>query len=458
MRTSIVKRNLFFLASCCLALAGCGGGGGGGGYYSTPGAASGVILDQNGNVVRGATVSYSFGGVNNTVSTVSSSDGAYILKGLPAQVDLIQCQVVNNGVTYVGQNIAYLNSGAQTMSVNIAVYPSTQIASINGTVGDGLGHLIYGASVYAIPASGKALTSAYGITDNSGHYFIGGLLAGTAYKLQVNAQGYTSAFDTETLNAGENRSLSYSIAAASSTTLPTPTGVAAVAYTAPSEVTTQPKVKRAVEAIKNLLNPKRKPNVVGTIKPKFKRATLFGEDSTIEVDVTWNPITNTNLLGYGIYQSEGNAPLVNIDFLSDPLGSLYEDMYGGLASGTTYNYAVTTVSTSYTSTSGESPLSTSATVTPLGPLTLGSASTSTLPVFSWQAASGASTYVVYLFNQYPNIGVSDIYDNSTSPTTNTTFTYAGTPLTSGQTYYYIVVGQSASGSQSISTVGQFTVQ
>ncbi len=457
MATSIVKRNLFFLASCCLVLAGCGGGGGGGNYYVAPGAASGVVTDQSGNVVRGAIVSYSANGQSPTVSTVTNSKGAYILSGLPPQVDLIQCQVVNNGITYVGQNIAYPNSNAQTMSVNIGVYPSTQVASINGTVTDGLGHLIYGASVYAIPASGKALTSAYGITDNSGHYLIGGLLAGTAYKLQINAQGFNSAFDTETLNAGENRSLSYTITTASSTTLQPPTGVNAVAYTAPAEATSQPKVKGAVEAIKNILNPTRKPNKIGTLKSKVKRMTSFGQNSAIEIDVTWTPITNTALLGYGLYQSTGSDPLTYIDFLSDPLGSLYEDMYGGLTSGTTYNYAVTTISTSSTSTTGESALSNSATVTPLGPLGLGSVTATTMPTFTWQPASGAATYVVYLFNQYPTIGLTDIYDNSASPTSNTSLTYTGAPLTAGQTYYYIVVGQSSTGSQSISTVGQFTV-
>lgn len=457
MRTSIVKRNLFILASCSLVLAGCGGGDGGGHFYVAPGAASGIVTDQSGNVVRGAIVSYSANGQSPSVSTVTNSNGAYILSNLPPKVDLIQCQVVSNGVTYVGQNIVYLNSNAQTMSVNIGVYPSSQVASINGTVSDGLGHLIYGASIYAIPASGKALTSAYGITDNSGHYTIGGLLAGTAYKLQVNAQGYNSAFDTQTLNAGENRALSYSISAASSTTLQAPSGVNAVAYTAPAEATTQPKVKGAVEAIKNILNPRRKPNVTGTLKSKVKRMTSFGQNSAIEIDVTWTPITNTALLGYGLYQSTGSDPLTYIDFLSDPLGSLYEDMYGGLTSGTTYNYAVTTISTSSTATTGESALSNSATVTPLGPLALGSVAATTMPSFTWQPASGAATYVVYLFNKYPSIGVADIYDNSASPTANTTLPYSGAPLTSGQTYYYIVVGQSSTGSQSISTVGQFTV-
>lgn len=437
-------------------LAGCGGGGGGNGGFIGSGDVSGVIFDQNGNPVRNAQVFYG-GHPGNTAQTVSNSNGAYILKRIPALYDVIQCQLTSGGVSYFGQNLANLQDGQRTMTLNIALYPISQQASIHGTVADNHGNLLVGAKIYAIPANGKLMTSAYGVTDDTGHYFISGLLAGAAYNIQVNGLGYNSATDTETLSTGEDRFLSYTIAPASTTTLQPPTNVSAVAYTSPGEPTT-PKLRGAMEAVKNIMNPGRRHFSLAKTRKAKATPGISNGSSPVEIDVFWTPISNASLLGYGVYSSIGGQPLTNIDFLSDPQGSVYEDMFAGLSTGVTYNYAVTTISTGFTGSTGESALSSTVAVTPTGPLALGTVTPLTNPTFTWSAASGASKYAILLFNQYPDIGVTDIFDNVANPVSGTSFTYSGAPLTSGQTYYFIVVGYGNLGGQSISPVGQFTVQ
>lgn len=78
------------------------------------------------------------------------------------------------------------------------------------------------------------------------------------------------------------------------------------------------------------------------------------------------------------------------------------------------------------------------------------------PTFNWQPATGAVSYAVFVFNQYPSIGVTDVWDNKANQTTGSSLTYSGPALTSGQTYFYIVVGFDAAGDETLSPVEQFT--
>jgi len=448
MRISFMRQRLALLATCGIVLAGCAGDNTGGSYYSQFGSVSGVVFDQNGNAVRNATVFFN-DGLPSRIQTVTNSNGAYVLKGIPAYDDLIQCQIVTGGVTYYGENLARLYGGQRTMTVNISVYPSTQLASLQGTIGDSKGNLLYGAKIYAIPASGTMFTSAYGISDYNGNYFIGGLLAGTKYNIQVNGLGYGSAVDSETLTAGQAKTVNYTLPPVTVGTLPAPTGMGITAYTAPSESTTQPKLRNAIEAVKGMINARRR------FKPALTKKMMSSNGSTIEIDVSWTPINNTSLLGYGIYRSSSSLPPASYDFLSDPLGSVYEDMDGYLTSGTTYTYAVSTVSTSYVGRQGESPLSPSVSATPLGPISLGSVTSSATPTFSWSPVNGAGTYNIFLFSQYPDVGGVAFY--SSGAVSGTSFTYNGAALNSGQTYYYILGGYSGNNSWTFSPVGQFTV-
>jgi hypothetical protein len=444
------------LAASAAILAGCGGGDNGGGF-SGPGfgSVSGVVFDQNGNPVRNAQVSYTDSLIGE-VDTVTNSSGAFVLRAITAGVDVIQAKLTSGGVSYFGQNVAFLNNGQLTQTINIGLYPSSQLASLQGSVSDSFGNLLSGVGVYAIPTSGKMMSSAYGITDNTGFYNIGGLMAGVSYKIQANAAGYGSAMDTETLTAGHAKTVNYTLPPTTTTTLPTPTGVTAVAYTAPSNPTTQPFMRKALEAVKSIIDPRRR-SMHPAIKTKRPKMTPFNSGSQVEIDVMWNPVTNPSLLGYGIYFSSTTAAPKYIDLLYDPLASVYEDQDDSLTFGNTYTYAVTTVSTSAGHGQGESLPSTYASATPLGPLVPGSVAASTMPTFNWQPAVGASTYAVFLFTQYPDVGVSDVWDNNAHRVSGSSFTYNGPALTSGQTYYYILVGFDAAGDQSLSPVEQFTV-
>jgi hypothetical protein len=66
--------------------------------------------------------------------------------------------------------------------------------------------------------------------------------------------------------------------------------------------------------------------------------------------------------------------------------------------------------------------------------------------FRWNAASGAENYTVYVYDRYPDFGVSPMWPQSQSEignatTSGTELLYSGPPLQSTGTYYYLVVGR-----------------
>ena len=189
----------------------------------------------------------------------------------------------------------------------------------------------------------------------------------------------------------------------------------------------------AMELIKRKLTPRR-----ATIT---NRLTPAGNQ--VEVDLFWTPIVNTALLGYGIYRGPDAGHLVNTDFLRDPQAQYYGDVDDMLVPQVSYSYGITSLDTLYDGRQGESSLSNVASVTPIGDILGTSVATGASPTVTWQPASGATNYIVYLFSQYPSIGVADIFDNSSNPTASTSLTFNSTTFTSGQTYYAIVVGENA---------------
>ncbi len=450
VRKSIMRLRSIFLLASAFMFAGCGGGGDNKTNQVGRAEVSGVVFDQNGNVVRNATVFFNDDGPTQYRQTVTNSNGAYILKDVPALDNLIQCQIIAGGTTYLGQNLARLYDGERTMTVNIGLYPQNQLAAFHGTVSDTHGNLLTGAKIFAIPTSGATLTSAYGITDKNGAFYVGGLQSGVPYTIQVNGLGFDSAFDNENFTSGQNKQLNFSLPTANNLTLAPPSNVFAISYTAPGQATSRAPSKNALAIIKKIVNP-------GRIMRPMVASRSPGSGNPVEVDVSWTPISNSSLLGYGIYFGVGSKPLISVDLLRDPLASAYEDMDASLVPGQTYTYAVTTISTGTSSTSGESNQSAQASVTPLGALNLNGIISSTQPTFKWLPASGASSYAILLFDTYPDIEVGDIFDNLSSKVSGTSYQYTGPALVHGSTYYYVVVGFSTAGNQSISQVGQFTV-
>jgi Carboxypeptidase regulatory-like domain len=436
-----MKRIVALLStSLAILISGCGGGG-----SSSPtavGDVSGIVLDQDGNSVRGALVFY-----DTAHQTLTNSAGVYVLTGVPADNIDIQAQIKQSGVTYQGENIATVANGQRTKDVNIAVYPVSQLASIQGVVTDRAGNLVTGARIFVRPnVGGTLLTSAVGITDRYGNYSIGSLKSGLSYHIQVNALGYNSDTDDINLNAGESRTINYVLSAATIQNVPAPTNLVATAFTSPLPNRSDLRQGSAIENMKRILNPKR----------TTKRSRITSVGGQIEVDLAWNEINNSALLGYGIYRGLDANHLKNSDFLRDPQAEFYADIDQALIEQNSYSYGITSLDTLYDGSQGESGLSNIVSVSTLSDFSIISVVASANPTISWGAAAGASTYTVRVFDQYPGIGVSPFA--TSNPVSSTSTTYSGAPLASGHTYYLIVTGASSDGSAySISPVSSFTV-
>src|SRR2546423_1873105 len=101
-RFNSVKRwPYLFLLSLVIVAGGCGGSSINSGLGS-PGEVAGVVFDSDGNVVRNADVFID----NPSIQTVSNSPGTYILRNVPAEDLIVRATVSENGVTYIGQNLA----------------------------------------------------------------------------------------------------------------------------------------------------------------------------------------------------------------------------------------------------------------------------------------------------------------------------------------------------------------
>jgi hypothetical protein len=436
-------------AGALLLLGGCGGSGHSG--VTNRGEVSGVVFDREGFVVRDAHV-YFDGSGDEDRTTQTNEGGIYVLPELPARDLTVRAERVKDGVRYYGQNVARVVAGERTKNVNIAMFPENELASIRGEVRDRQGRLVRGIHIFLRPVSNDTLpSSAMAITDSNGEFVIGALGSNLTYRIQANGLGYNSDIDTVTLQPREQRFLNLVVPDGQITNVPKPTGLTATAYTTPRVNRSDARQSSAMEAMKQILNPKRVSSV--------KRLTANG--NPIEVDLFWNRYEDANtataLLGFGIYRAIGNGNLQNTDFLRDPQAAYFADLDNSLIEQTNYTYGITALDTLFDGQEGESAISDTVTVRPLGDLTLGSVTPTSHPTFRWNAAPGASSYYVYIFDEYPTIGVQERFVNETG-ISGTQFTYDGVALGNGRTFYYLVVGVSADNSAvTISPVGQFTV-
>lgn len=430
-----------------LLLIGCGGGGGG---TNQRGEISGVVFDSQGFVVRDAAV---YGGDK---ETVSNSAGVYILSGVPARDVTVKAEITKSGVRYFGQNVGTVALNERTKSVNITLVRSDLLASIHGIIRDVDGNRVQGVRVFVHPDDDPTTTdddtvnsSAVAITNDKGEYSVEGLSSAINYRVQVNARTFNSTFDAFKLSSGEDRRLDYRIPDATLVDLPVPTGLQVTAFTSPAGVRSAARQQAAYAELKKKLRPTA--NTVAT------RTTVRG--NPIEVDLFWDPIQNTGLLGYGIYRGLTGRSLRNVGFLRDPQATFYADNDEEIVENTGYSYAITALDTLYDGTYGETDASASANTTPLGDLRVTSVTAGTRPTFTWAGLTNATRFTVYLFDQYPSIGIDSIFDNYANPATGTSYTYDGAQaLTRGRTYYYILVAESANlTAVSFSPVGTFTV-
>jgi hypothetical protein len=433
-----VKHAHAFLFVClALLLSGCGGG-----KNKVPGSISGVIFDINGEVVRNARVWCDLSGPNDP-ETRSNASGAYLLTGVPESIQIVRAEVTQNGLRYYGQTAIQVFEGDQTKNVNITLVRDNQLASVVGVVMDRNGFAISGAKVFA---NSNGFSSSFAITASDGTYAMGGLQAGLDYTLTASARYYGNDEDFVNLSPGEQRNVNFILGNVSNVQLPAPQNLSAVAWTSPKEITTRGREADAIEAFKQKYDPRRAQG----------RTRNSDGGNWIEIDLYWDAVSSPQLMGYGIYRGTSAVDaLQGLFFLRDIYATFFADLDELLRENQTYYYEVTALNTSYPDSAGsESNHSNRYGVTPIGDLALGNVTQNPSPVFNWQAANGAQSYIVFLFDAYPTFETDFFWQSA--PTASTQLAYTGPALTPGHTYYYLVLGlANGNDSRTISRVGSF---
>lgn len=432
MRTSVFMPLLPLTIS---VLAGCGG-------YVGPKTATvtGTVLDVDNNPVIGARV-YTVDS-----STYSSTSGAYVLTFNRHGEVKVRAELIKNGVTYTGVNWALNFDNEQTQNINIVVGPVSTKAKIVGTVRDRDGFLLENVPVYAYSGAGSSQRT---FTNSEGAYVLEDLLSSVAYTVSASARTYRNDTDGVVLSSGESRTLNLVLGNPANTAFNAPTNLEVVTWVSPTDPT------RSASGTDDVFSKFKK-----SFDPRYKEGAAIQtralrDDLIVESDLFWDEITHSDLLGFNLYRGNGaTSSLSYLDFLAEPVAAYYVDIGPNVMS--TYSYGVTALATVYPDTStSESDLSNIVTAETLDRLDLLTVNFAPL-TFRWLAGSGAEEYYVFLYDEFPGVAATWIWDNLSSPTSSTLLTYTGPSLQPGRTYYYLVLGTANGGSsRTISQVGSF---
>ncbi|MEQ1821306.1 MAG: carboxypeptidase-like regulatory domain-containing protein [Fimbriimonadaceae bacterium] len=414
---------------------------------------AGVVLDTNGEIVRNARVFYNSGG---TKSTQTNSSGAFVLESIPEGIVRINAELNVGGVNYVGENHVETFANERTKNLVIVIGREGQQATMEGTVTDRFGAPLEKARVHA---NAGYLGSSLALTDRNGRYSMSGLFPGSTYDIQASGRTYVSDNTARSFSAGQRVTQNFVLSDAGSPTLQAPNNLSAVVWTSPRINTSMPVRPNGVkEMIRKMLDTKRGPRHAGVGKKPKNTAG----NNPIEVDLFWDTYRNDNLLGYGIYRGTsqtGNT--TGIEYFADPLANFFADSDRNLNENTNYYYEITALNSNYPDfNNSESDFSNRYGVRPIGDMTLRNVTTGPL-TFNWSSCRGAEKYTVFLFNSYPDMGVSafwpfDAGSTAAATTTGTSLVYTGPGLTSGRKYYYVVLAlANADDSRSISAIGSF---
>lgn len=406
------------------------------------GQVAGNVTDVNGNPARGAKVYYTESG--REYSTLTNSSGAYVLAEVPEGDIVLRAELTQDSIRYVGANTARVFKDERTKSVNIAIIRDSQTATIFGNVRNSSGSPIEAARVFAF---GGALSSNIGITDSNGNFRITTLQADRTYDISASARGYAAALSTIVLETGEQARVDFILSPASSPTLPAPNNLEAVVWTSPAEVSRSPDSAAAYDAIKSMIDPRRQQRQAAT------RDSFGG--NPIEVDLYWDAMPGPNLLGFGIYRGTSSiGPTRAIDFLRDPEASFFADTDADLEEGIAYYYEITALSTHYPDTANsESDFSNRYGVRPIGDMEAEGYDRISKRLL-WTHARDAEEYVVYVYDRYPGLNVTPIWNTVGRTITTDSVVYDG-PLTGGRLYWIVVGVANGGDSLTISRISEF---
>lgn len=402
---------------------------------------TGRVTDIDGLPVRGARVS----ALGRTA--ITTTNGAYFLDGLPAGEVVLRAEYDQDGVRYTGQNIAVTPADQRSSGINIVISPENRQARLRGVVYDRGGFPLRGASVFAY---GGGLSSTRAVTDGLGRYELRGLVPDIEYIVSAGGRTYQSDEVFVTLRPREVRNLDFTLDEGGFPAFDPPEQLEAIAWTSAALPGRDRRLAEAYEAVKREFDPRR--------PPRAPSRQGFGLGA-VEVELEWVPNDSLNLLGYGIYRGlDPDRPLVSIDLFRDPIASVYVDADPRLQPGVTYYYEVTALSVRYPDDPrGESPPSDRVAATPLRPLALAGVGLSPLE-FRWIDDTGATEYVVFVFDRYPGIGVTSLWNNSSAPVRGSSLVYTGPALVRGRPYYYLVLGlANERTSRTLSEIGEFVL-
>lgn len=434
MKTTVISFSLVV----ALALVGCGGS-----STSKTSTVTGTVYDANLDPVIGATVSTGTGS-----STTTSTSGAYVLVDQPEGYIRVNADLTKNGVAFHGSTAVFNSPGTQSTSTGIMVARQGDLGSIGGVVTDRNGDPVENAVVLAYSNQGG--TSQRAVTDRKGEYRVYDLVSGVNYTFSAVGQTYRSDSVTRTIAPGESGTENFSLGNAGFPALVAPTNLSAVTYVSHRDPTAKVAQGSALAWVQNRFD--KKP-VTHAGRSKSTRAV---SDLNIETQLDWVYSVTSETQGYGIYRSPGNVTTpTGYDFFYDPLASTFFDNDNGLQPRSTYTYAVTSTSSYYPDNPSQtqSGLSNRAVAVTLDRLNVGTYNRGT---FTWTGGSGATSYIVYVFDEFPSVERSVFASNEAARVTGTSWVYSGPALVSGRTYYWFVLGlANGDSSRTISQVASF---
>ena len=398
---------------------------------------TGTVVDVDFNPLRDATVTAA------GQTTYTTSSGSFVLADLPNGEVEVRADAIVDGVAYRGRTSILNFEGEQQNSVNVMVGPVNSLGTLTGTVTDRDGFTLQGASVFVYHGAGSS-TRAF--TDATGRYTVRDILANTNYTVSASGQGYRSDQTSIALGSGQTLTRNFVLDRPGLPGLTPPQNIGVTSWVSHPFARGE---RNALSWVKGHFRPKAGDR---SFKP---RGRALRDDMVVEVELFWDQQQFADLLGFGVYRGVGpSGSLSGIDFYFDPLAPYYADI--GAEPFSTYSYALTTISALYPdfASQSESALSPRIVADTLGLLNVNNAGAG--PTFSWQSGSGATEYIVYVFDAFPTGNVSSVWNTESNPTSGLSQPYMGPALVSGRTYYFLVLGIANNAeSRTISQVGSF---